>query len=258
MKNFKYATHPKIQNLRLPAIAVLFNAGKAGILETSNLPDNSLLVGYLDDQPVITCQTEIPEWVESKDMRLWQPELEPPMLKAVNRARQLINWQENFQYCGRCGTKTELHASEPAFYCAKCGASFYPRLDPAVIVAVLKNDEILLAHNARFSNNIYGLIAGFIEGGETMEDAVRREVMEEVSIKVRNIRYFRSQNWPFPNAFMLGCIAEYESGDVTPDGVEIVDAGFFRRDNLPELPLPGSVARGIVNAWINGELKGNI
>ena len=72
MKNFKYATHPKIQNLRLPAIAVLFNAGKAGIFETSNLPDNSLLVGYLDDQPVITCQTEIPEWVESKDMRLWQ------------------------------------------------------------------------------------------------------------------------------------------------------------------------------------------
>lgn len=258
MKNFKYAAHPQIQNLKLPALAVLFDSGKAGILETSNPPDKSLLVGYLDDQPVIACRTGIPSWVEAKDMRQWQQTDDPAMLKAINRARQLINWQENFQYCGRCGAKTELHASEPAFYCAKCGASFYPRLDPAIIVAVLRNDEILLAHNARFSNNIYGLIAGFIEGGETMEDAVQREIMEEVSIKVRNIRYFRSQNWPFPNAFMLGCVAEYESGEVTPDGVEIVDAGFFHRNNLPELPLPGSVARGIVNAWINGELTDNV
>jgi NAD+ diphosphatase len=128
---------------------------------------------------------------------------------------------------------------------------FYPRISPAIIVAVTRDDEILLAHNNNFKQNRYSVIAGFVEPGETFEDCVKREVMEEVNVKVKNIKYFSSQPWPFPDSLMIAFTAEYDEGEIRPDGIEIGDAGWYKRDNLPEVPTNTSVAGRLIQWFLN-------
>lgn len=170
---------------------------------------------------------------------------------AVCRGRELAYWRRNRHFCGRCGSELEDLVEECARRCPSCGTVFYPTLSPAVIVAVTSEDgRLLLAHNRKFRDGMYSLIAGFVEPGETMEEAVRREVAEEVGLSVRNIRYFGSQSWPYPNSLMAGFTAEYAGGEVHPDGVEISDAGFFTPESAPELPSPGSIARTMIDHWI--------
>jgi NAD+ diphosphatase len=139
---------------------------------------------------------------------------------------------------------------ERAKVCPKCGYLAYPRIAPAIIVAILNGDKILLAHNRNFRNNIYSLIAGYVEPGETFEQCVAREVGEEVGIRVKNIKYFGSQPWPFPYSIMVAFTAEYDGGEITPDGFEIVDAGWYSHDNLPFIPAKGSVARKLIDLYI--------
>ena len=254
MSKFIYAPHPLTKACR-PLTAVMFCQDAVWIGDYHDeRPEHALTVGELADRTIITFTTPEPT-AEFSDLRKLQFELPPELLKAVNRAKQLIMWQSNYRYCGHCGSGTVLDEKEPAFSCPACGTRFYPRLDPAVIVAITHEDKILLAHNQRFKNNMYGLIAGFVEGGESMEEAVQREIAEEIGIKVRNISYFQSQMWPFPQALMLGCFAEYESGEITPDGNEITAADFFTADNLPTLPSPGSVARRIIEHWLASQKK---
>ena len=119
----------------------------------------------------------------------------------------------------------------------------------------MKDDKILLAHNRNFTSGVFSLIAGFVESGESLEQAVAREIMEEVSIKVKNIRYYSSQPWPFPNSLMLGFVAEYDSGEVKPDGVELETAGWYSADDLPKLPDHGSIARKIIDDFIANRLR---
>ncbi|HEY5585326.1 MAG TPA: NAD(+) diphosphatase, partial [Ruminiclostridium sp.] len=166
------------------------------------------------------------------------------------KAFQIVSWDQTNQFCGRCGSSTQPQPSERAKICPKCGFISYPRICPATITAIFKDDKILLAHAAAFKGNLYSLIAGFLEPGETLEECVKREIMEEVSLKVKNIKYFGSQPWPFPNSMMIGFTAEYESGEITVDGVEISEAGWFGVDNLPELPFEMSIARKIINSYI--------
>ena len=134
--------------------------------------------------------------------------------------------------------------------CPACGMRYYPQLAPAVITAVLREGRILLAHNRNFQPGMYGLIAGFVEAGESAEDAVAREIREETGIEVGNIRYFSSQCWPFPNSLMLGYYADYVSGEARPDGIELESLGWFSAGNMPQIPPPGSIARRLIEDYL--------
>lgn len=168
------------------------------------------------------------------------------------KAMQLMGWDENTQYCGRCGNKFERKEDERAKICPKCRKIEYPRISPAVIVGVTKGEELLLAHNAHFREGLYSIIAGFVEQGETLEQAVRREVYEEVGIKVKDIKYVSSKPWSLSDSLMIGFTAEYESGEIQVDGEELTDAGWYSQTHLPpRLPMPITTARQIINKLIN-------
>jgi NAD+ diphosphatase len=169
------------------------------------------------------------------------------------RAFHIMQWRRDSVCCGRCGS---LNGDGPAGLsriCPVCGRTEFPRISPAVIVLITNHrDEILLAHNANFINQVYSLVAGFVEAGESLEATVRREIREEVNIEVEGIRYIASQPWPFPNSLMLGFAAAYAGGSLRPDGEEILDARWFSREALPNLPGNGSIARRLIEQWKKG------
>ena len=165
----------------------------------------------------------------------------------ASRAVQLLEWRRNHKFCSHCGHATEIHSKEYAMVCPACGYHQYPRVQPCVITIITKgDDELLLAKSARNKSNMYGLIAGFVEVGETLEEAVQREAFEEVSVKLKNIRYMSSQPWPFPSNLMIAFHAEYDSGDIQLQLEEISDAQFFKFDQLPEIPFKGSIAHSMI------------
>ena len=171
-------------------------------------------------------------------------------------ASQVLTWDRTHRFCGCCGTPMERHAEERAKACPACGHVCFPRLNPAVITAVRRGDRILLAHNRRHRSSMFSVIAGFVEAGETLEDAVRREIREEVGIEVTNIRYFGSQPWPFPNSLMLGFKADHASGEIRVDGREIAEAGWFRATDLPEIPGPISISRRLIDDFVKEQQGG--
>lgn len=174
----------------------------------------------------------------------------------ASRAIQLLLWQRNHRFCSNCGEKTIRHANEFAMVCPACKYSQYPRLQPCVIVAITRHDEgnqpsILLARSPRFTIPMFSLIAGFVEVGETLEQAVAREVKEEVGVDIKNIRYMSSQPWPFPSNLMIGFHAEYAGGELVLQEDEIVEAAFYPFDQLPLLPPSGSIANRMIEQIIN-------
>lgn len=169
----------------------------------------------------------------------------------AGRAIQILNWESDHRYCGRCGSPTEDASDERAKLCPSCGFLAFPRITPAIIVAVMRESRILLAHARRFPPHMYSVLAGFVEPGETLEECVRREVLEEVGIVVKNIRYFGSQSWPFPHSLMVGFTAEWAEGALTVDQTENTDAGWFGRDELPLLPGPSSIARRLIDWFVS-------
>jgi NAD+ diphosphatase len=173
----------------------------------------------------------------------------------ILRAYHLVGWRGNSLYCGRCGAKNTDHPEELARLCPVCGRLEFPRIAPAVICVITREDKILLAHNVRFAGEIYSLIAGFVEAGETLEDTVAREIREEVGLEVSDIRYINSQPWPFPNSLMLGFSACSPEGAIQVDGKEIVDARWFSRDSLPALSRHGSISRYLIDRWTAGTLR---
>ncbi|WP_130803073.1 NAD(+) diphosphatase [Acinetobacter ihumii] len=165
----------------------------------------------------------------------------------ASRAVQLLEWRRNHKFCSHCGHETHVHATEYAMVCPACGYHQYPRVQPCIITIITKGqDEVLLAKNANNKSNMYGLIAGFVEVGETLEEAVQRETLEEVGLKLKNIRYMSSQPWPFPSNLMIAFQAEYESGEIQLQEEEISDAQFFKFDQLPEIPFQGSIAHSMI------------
>jgi NAD+ diphosphatase len=172
------------------------------------------------------------------------------LFAVAGRAIQIIAWDRDHQFCSRCGAKTAAMAMERAKQCPECKLVTYPRLSPAIIVRVRRGDEMLLARNANWPQGRYSILAGFVEPGETLEETVEREVMEEVGLRVKNIKYFASQPWPFPNSLMLGFTADYDSGEITFNDQEIATADWFRADNLPQIPPPGSISRVLIDDFV--------
>ncbi|MDR3171126.1 MAG: NAD(+) diphosphatase [Treponema sp.] len=170
------------------------------------------------------------------------------------RAYHISQWRRESVFCGSCGSRNQ--DTSLARRCPACGRVEFPRISPAIIT-LISNDkgQALLAHNRNFTPGVYSLIAGFTEAGESLESTVKREIREEVSLEVRDIRYQVSQPWPFPNSLMLGFTARHSGGNIQVDGVELEDARWFDPDKLPLLPGYGSVSRYLINKWISGEFS---
>ena len=168
----------------------------------------------------------------------------------AGRAVQLVEWTRTHRFCGRCATPTVAMPGERARRCPRCGLLAFPRLAPAMIVLVERENEVLLARGVSFPLPMYSCLAGFVEPGETVEQAVSREVREEVGVEVDEIRYQASQPWPFPHSLMLGFRARWVGGDIVIDPSENADAGWFLAEALPTVPPPISIARKLIDSWV--------
>jgi NAD+ diphosphatase len=220
-------------------------------------------LGELEGHPCYCVETDErfqpPEGLAFRELRSLLGQIEEDIFLLAGRSFQIVNWNKMNKFCGKCGALTEAQRSELSKKCPSCGSVFYPRISPAVITAVVRGDEILLAHNKNFRPNWYSVLAGFVEPGETFEDCVVREVMEEVGIRVKNIRYFGSQPWPFPDSLMVGFVAEHESGEILVDGVEIEEAAWYRFDNLPHRPMTTTIAGQLIDFVIkHGQNSGGL
>jgi NAD+ diphosphatase len=172
------------------------------------------------------------------------------LFRLAGKAAHIVHWSRNNAFCGKCGSSMKDDEKERAKRCPSCGNLVFPRIAPAIITAVTRGNEILLAQGNRPGFCFHSVLAGFVEPGENLEECVAREIMEEVGISVKNIRYFASQEWPFPDSLMIAFTAEYAGGDIVIDPNEIVAASWFTKDNLPAIPGKLSVARKLIDWFI--------
>lgn len=182
-------------------------------------------------------------------LRRYIAELDVLISPAAGYASHLLHWDSNSRFCGRCGGENRWHDGEFAKECSACRNVQFPRISPAIIILIKKDDKILLAHNRRFPEGRYSVLAGFMEIGETIEQTAAREVYEECGIRIRNIEYASSQSWPFPDSLMIGLTAEWESGEIVPDGHEIMHADWYSPDNFPSIPGHGTIARKLIDRY---------
>ena len=230
--------------------------GDTVALENAPFPDDGHFLGTLDGLPCVAVEAEGAAEAGFVGLRRLWGEVDEQVWAIAGRAVQITAWDRTHRFCGRCAQPTHALADERARQCPQCGLTVHPRLAPAVIVLVERADgRALLARNVSFPEPFYSCLAGFVEPGETLEGAVRREVLEEVGIEVRDLRYFASQPWPFPHSLMIGFFAEYASGDLCPDGHEIADASWFSTGALPKLPGDISIARALIEAWRGGSFR---
>jgi NAD+ diphosphatase len=169
-----------------------------------------------------------------------------PLMGLAGRAAQVLEWDRAHRFCGVCGTPTELQAHERSRKCPACGHSAYPRLSPAMMVLIHRGRELLLARSPHYAPGMYSALAGFVEAGESLEDCVHREVLEEVGVTVQGLRYFGSQSWPFPHSLMVAYTAQWAGGEVVPQEDEIEAAGWFDIDALPGIPPRFSIAGHLI------------
>ena len=194
---------------------------------------------------------ELPEGWRAAGLRQWFGVLPETHVAIAMRAVQLLEWERTHRFCGACGSPTERIAGERAYRCTGCGLSVYPRISPAMMVLITRGREVLLARGVTFPAGRYSALAGFLEAGESIEDAIHREVREEVSVEVGDLRYFGSQSWPFPNSLMIAFTAEWKAGEIRADPAEIADAQWFDIDALPEMPPPKvSISRALIDATV--------
>lgn len=242
------------------SVPLTADIGRAGLAWTRRI-----YLGYLqgadgDQTPCYAAEiagdAPLPAGLVADGLRQLYGRLDELEFGLAGRASQLVTWDRTHQYCGQCGAATAPAPAERARLCPQCGLAHYPRLSPAIIVAVVRQTadgpRLLLARNHRFPVGRYSVIAGFVEPGETLEECVQREVREETGIEVEGIRYFGSQPWPFPHSLMIGFTAEYAGGELVLGSSEIADAGWFAADALPGLPPKMSIARRLIDWFAAG------
>ena len=211
-------------------------------------------VGTFDEHPCFFMELPDdfagPTGMELKGLRGLFGLLPDELFVLAGRSFQLIQFELRHRFCGKCGSPTEFKKDEYAKICPACNLVRYPGVFPAIIVAVTKDRQILLARSRRHPKGRYSVLAGFVEPGENLEDCVRREVSEEAGVAVKNIRYFGSQPWPFPNSLMIAFTAEYAGGDIAIDHNEILDASWFTASTLPDVPGRPTIARKLIDWFI--------
>ena len=214
---------------------------------------NVLEVSLLEDMPACTASVETPleETAEylPRGLRASYDYLDPILHKIAGKAYELIYWDQHSRFCPSCGTKTVMQTTISK-QCPNCKYEIYPVVSPAILVLIRKGDAILLVHARNFRGSFYGLVAGFLETGETLEECVRREVMEETGLEINNITYFGNQPWPYPSNLMVGFIADYVSGTIRLQDEELSEGAFFTKDNLTELPRKLILARKMIDWWL--------
>jgi NAD+ diphosphatase len=198
----------------------------------------------------IAAEVEPPPGAVFRNLRLLYGRVPEELFALAGRAAQIVEWDRSHQFCGRCGTRTEYSPGERAKRCPACGQLSFPRLSPAIIVLVERGNEVLLARGTGFPSGMYSTLAGFVEPGESLEEAVHREIYEESGILLKDLRYFGSQPWPFPHSLMIGFTAQYASGEIVIDPTEIADAQWFTVDRLPRVPQKLSIARRLIDSYV--------
>ena len=176
--------------------------------------------------------------------------LDETLFALAKYANHLHHWRRTHAYCGNCGNKNSEKTDEQAFICLHCQHVTYPRISPCIIVLITRGSKLLLARSPHFSEKVYSTLAGFVEPGESLEQALHREIKEEVGVTVSEITYFGSQPWPFPDSLMIGFHAKYLAGKIEFDGVEIEDAQWFDVHSLPQLPSSTSIARELIESHL--------
>ncbi len=232
---------------------------KLNLILTENInefsPIRTQYLGILEGYPVYTAEvvpeTKAPEGCYFEDLRMLYETLDEDIYLLAGRAIQVINWDKNHHFCGTCGAETVNKDHEMAKICPECGHMSFTRLSPAVITAIVKDGKLLMAKHSYGVYRRYSLIAGFVEAGETLEEAVLRETEEEVGLKVKNIKYFGSQPWPYPHSLMIGFTAEYESGEVKIDEKEIEDAKWFAPDEIEIPDSKMSIASELIDWFLD-------
>lgn len=175
------------------------------------------------------------------------------LYRIAGKASEILFWDRNTRFCPACGTPTELHTPISKL-CPSCGKELFPQVSPAILVMVKKEDKILLVHARNFKRPFKSLVAGFVETGESLEECVQREVKEETSLEVSHVRYFGSQEWPYPSGLMIGFVADYISGEIQFLDDELSSGDFYSKENLPMLPQKLSLARKMIDAWMEGKI----
>ncbi len=211
-------------------------------------------LGLLEENPCYAVEvpenTLPPAGMAFEGLRQVYGRLDEDLFWVAARAVQIVDWDRTHKFCGRCGTLMERQEIERAKRCPQCGLLHFPRLAPAIIVAIERGDLLLMARSRRFAPGVFSVLAGFVEPGESIEEAVVREVKEEVGISIKDIQYFGSQPWPFPHSLMIGFTATYAGGEISIDKMELEDAGWFTVDTLPPLPGKISIARKLIDRFI--------
>ena len=195
-----------------------------------------------------------PEGFELCDLRASFYKLPLELYNAAGKCREILYWDSTSQYCSVCGGHMHMH-TDISKVCDKCGREVWPLLSTAVICLIQRGDDVLLVHAHNFRGNFYGLIAGFVETGENLEQALEREIKEETGITVTNIRYYASQPWPYPCGLMCGFYADYVSGEIKLQKDELACGGWFNKDNMPTLPGEMSIARRLIDHWLECKKK---
>ncbi|AUX23582.1 NUDIX hydrolase [Sorangium cellulosum] len=210
-------------------------------------------LGELDGRPCRSAElapgSPAPEGYAYVSLRRLHGRIDPELFDVSGTAYQVQYWDRTHQYCAACGAALDAGQDERVKRCARCASSYFPRITPATIVLVEDGPRVLMTRQARFPAGMYGLVAGFVEPGETLEACVAREVREETGIDVADVAYFGSQPWPFPHQIMVGFTARHAGGELRVDTRELEDARWFHRDALPLLPPPLSIARQLIDAW---------
>jgi len=259
--------HPALADAReAPVFLGLTAAGPrfAADLPLWAPPEDATTIGQFIDQS----QQGHPAWPAAKfvEIRSLMPRLSRLDGECIATGRALIGWHGTHRYCANCGSPSAVESAGWVRKCPQCGIQHFPRTDPVVIMAITRGDQLLLGRGPSWPERMYSLLAGFVEPGETIEAAVRREVLEESRIAVGAVRYVTSQPWPFPMSLMFGCHGEATSDAITIDPVELADARWVGRDAVLAIlagshseidpPRPGAIARALIEAWANGRLLG--
>jgi len=223
------------------------------------VPLRTQYLGILDERPCYSAElppdVKAPPGMKLVDLRRLYGLLDEDFFWIAGRAVQIVEWDRTHQFCSACATPLETETRERVKVCPSCGYSSYPRLAPAVIVAITRGDRLLLARSNRHPPGRFSVLAGFVEPGETLEECLMREVKEEVGIDVKNIRYFGSQPWPFPHSLMIAFTCEYAAGDLVLEEQEIAEADWFTADNLPRVPPKISISRALIDWFAEGGVE---
>lgn len=209
------------------------------------MEDGTEVKSFAIDSPVIG-----KEEYEMCPLRQSYYKLPKELYLKAGHCQEILYWDQNTKYCGVCGAPMKLH-TDISKRCTECGKEVWPQLAIATITLISRGDELLLVQARNFRTNFYGLVAGFVETGETLEQGAIREIHEEVGIEVENLRYICSQPWPYPSGLMVGFMADYKSGDIRLQKSELADGGWFHKDKLPQLPEKLSIARQLIDIYLN-------